>query len=1220
MICDERDYAISDPEKLNGLINVARTIPFELDLEKALKIIVKAGFDLTEADMCNIGLVGKKFWSKMHFYPDQIGSCEDSIDKGIMGWVAKNKKCFYAPDILDNKINKIYVKCREDTKSELACPILYNNEPIGVLNAESCKINAFSKIDCFVLKILADLTTAVVINAKQYEALETLKYIDQKMTFFLDLKETLGLIKERASKLVGTEDVKIRLLEGRKLIPYSGVEHDQIEAATWEIGQCIVGRVAEKKEPMLVNDVQHNEFFLSGLKTVSDPKRLEHLKEIKSEIAVPLLLREKVIGVLNAHSPEDNAFTNHDCSLLCALADQAAIAIETSRLYNDLKDQIEILAGLHKIGSHITNLELKPVLKEITKGLHEIIKADIPLIYLYNEEIKDYDIVYGDIRKDWENECKPRSDGTGKEAIEKDAFIIVNDNINPYPRQKGVKTTAAFPLITKGRIHVIDETSRNDPEEKLGVMYLHFLGEKYEITKDKIDKLEPIILEISLVIKKIITNYRPNENREINKIVERIDEEIENKKIGDRICEIVDADIILIYLYDEDKKLFNKLCYSSIGKGWKDKSKPRASGIGAKAIKHGHLQIADDYSDPDINPAPRRKGVRTSAAVPLIFGDKVLGVIYMHFLAKERIFTENEKKAIETFASNAAIALEKAKSYTELIDFYNIGKEIISNTKMKDVQLSIGNNTCRVAPKAVVHIWLYETNNTWKFFGTTSEDLTLEKHLSKSEPRPNGIGSEVVKTGRPIIIEDLLKYPSHSKKAYDEGIRAIAAFPLMVEKKIIGVIYIHFFEIRKISENDKLRLSMFSNYVAIAINNAMQFENLDRIRWEYEDLKGSNKVNNKLEIMPKDSELQDEVKDLFKKLFLNADTIWISQLIPGFSGAKVVMVKPDYNTVAGREVIVKFGIKEYIEKEEKKFNEYVKWFVGGMQCTTIMASTYSENLGAIVYSLIGHSLKPNDIYSFEKYYKDKTSGDIKKAVKNLFEETCKYWYIKRGGRTGNLVEVYVDELKLDIEMLNNSYKNEDRFKQFVDDGLIQYPDISYDFKNPINWLKSRKLTRALDFSFCITHGDLNKNNILLDGSGNTWLIDFMRTERSHILRDFIRLETTVKFELLRNNISNKAFFEFEKSLLIREPPDSVPTFSDDNLEQEDLEKAYIIIKKIRSMAYHRANEPHIEYNIGLFLQTLKFLTWADVNNKHYILISASIICQALEETGLFERI
>jgi GAF domain-containing protein len=1182
---------INNAEDLDRLLTIARSIISEKDLERCLRLVVKSGCELTEAHMCNVGLIGKKYWDKMLFYPDQGDECSYSIDEGIMGWVAKRKKPCCTSDVRDdNNIKNIYKECREGTRSELAVPILYNDECIGVLNVESSNIEAFSKMHINMLETLADFAAIVIINTKRYETLETLRFIDRKIASSLDLKDTLNIIKDRASKLVGvkdirirllegdklipmvgvepdqkeaatwmighcivgrvaetkesmlindvqnneifkkaldevkdpirranleriksevavplkihdeiigvlyadspvsnafteddrrllcsladfaaiaiintnqyetlktlqeiyrtitssldlkktlnlikdrttyligTKEVRIRLLEGEKLIPVVGVESDQIEAATWKMGQCIVGKVAETKEPMLINDVQNNEFFKSALKFVEDPKRLADLRNIKSEVAVPLKIQNRVIGVLNAHSPFLNAFTREDCILLQALADQAAIAIENARLYKDLGKQIEILERLNRIGTHITNLELRPVLKEIAKGLHEIIEADIPLIYLFDPDQEFSDIVYGDIRKDWDNECHPRPDGAGMKAIEGNAITIVNADekldVNPYPKQKGVKTTAAFPLLERSCHIIKGGMVANEPEKKLGIMYMHFLGEKCDFSKDMVEQLEPMILKITSIVKDNISNFDFNFEDAIatEKNRQNITEKLENSKAIDNIYSVVDPDILLIYLYDERKRIFGNLCYSSIGKSWKDKSKPRRSGIGRKAIEDKGFAVAYANTIPDINPMPKLKGVKTTAAVPLIFSDRVLGVMYMHFLSDERHFNNTEIKAIETFATNAAIAVEKANSFSDLSMLYNIIKIMLQDINMEDVLRSIGENANKIVKNGVIHIWLYDKNDrSWEYLPTTKEN-TMERVLAAYKPRPNGFGAKVIEERAPIAVEDLREQSLASKDAIKLGIMSIAAFPLEVKEIIIGVIYFHFFKVKKYTDDELLKMSMFASQVAIAIHNAKQYEiskknfeilNEKIVKMECDSV---NKINENLKLKPDDLDLESVINDLkvnvpkdspgikneliniFFKLFYNADEIWISKINPGFSGAGVVMVKPIYDLAAGKEVIVKFGGKEYIEKEEKNYNEYVKWIIGGMRSTIIMASNYSEKLGGIVYSLIGNPMRRGEFFSFESYYMSKQSKDIRSAIDNLFNETCRLWYGRR---------------------------------------------------------------------------------------------------------------------------------------------------------------------------------------------------------------------------------
>jgi hypothetical protein len=152
-----------------------------------------------------------------------------------------------------------------------------------------------------------------------------------------------------------------------------------------------------------------------------------------------------------------------------------------------------------------------------------------------------------------------------------------------------------------------------------------------------------------------------------------------------------------------------------------------------------------------------------------------------------------------------------------------------------------------------------------------------------------------------------------------------------------------------------------------------------------------------------------------------------------------------------------------------------------------------------------------------------------------------------------------------------------------------------------------------------THGDLNGNNVLIDANDFTWLIDFFRTSKGHILRDFIELETTVKFELM--NVSDiKAIHEMETALLKPSNFDENLEFSN-NFHNDELAKAFSVIKSLRSLAHDqiRPSKDMREYYIGLFYQTLNLLRYYWIMRKRpkarrrYILLSASMLCKRLKD-------
>ena len=91
------------------------------------------------------------------------------------------------------------------------------------------------------------------------------------------------------------------------------------------LGEGLVGYAALHREPVLVADVSQ------------DPRYIKVVPDVRSELAIPMLLKDRCIGVVDLESPELDAFTKRDVEILTLLASQAAVAIENARLYEELR-------------------------------------------------------------------------------------------------------------------------------------------------------------------------------------------------------------------------------------------------------------------------------------------------------------------------------------------------------------------------------------------------------------------------------------------------------------------------------------------------------------------------------------------------------------------------------------------------------------------------------------------------------------------------------------------------------------------------------------------------------------------------------------------------------------------------------------------------------------------------------------------------------------------
>lgn len=157
----------------------------------------------------------------------------------------------------------------------------------------------------------------------------------------------------------------------------------------------------------------------------------------------------------------------------------------------------------------------------------------------------------------------------------------------------------------------------------------------------------------------------------------------------------------------------------------------------------------------------------------------------------------------------------------------------------------------------------------------------------------------------------------------------------------------------------------------------------------------------------------------------------------------------------------------------------------------------------------------------------------------------------------------------------------------------------------------------------ITHGDLHAGNILMNDNGDCWLIDFYRTYESHILRDFVVLETDIKFRL-QDQLAPDAFYDLEQLLLRFERPANILIALQDL--PRTARKAAEVIAGLRSEAWRlleAADQPianiQREYLISLLMASLNLLRLRHYQEdpalrprRELALLSAAMICQHLQ--------
>lgn len=363
-----------------------------------------------------------------------------------------------------------------------------------------------------------------------------------------------------------------------------------------------------------------------------------------------------------------------------------------------------------------------------------------------------------------------------------------------------------------------------------------------------------------------------------------------------------------------------------------------------------------------------------------------------------------------------------------------------------------------------------------------------------------------------------------------------------------------------------------------------------------------------------------ELDDLLCRLFYDAKSVHIRQLTPGYSGTNVLIARPVYEEGAARPVIIKFGDRQKIEDEHARFERYAERYIGGGHFTTTLAIGRTPRLAGIVYSLVGVAQERQE--DFGTFYRRASEQQVKKVLQQLFESTCGNWYDDPGTRNMlNLTNEYPKKLNFTWEQLHQTLADSLKSVQGKEQLTFMSLNSSRKFTNPILAAEGQSLVYPT--YTCITHGDFNQNNILVDNDLHTWLIDFQETGPGHILRDITALDTEIRCKMLwPDEVTLKDLLKMEEALC------SVDTFGQlDRLEtafptsNSALAKTYATIVGIRLLASklipHHQEDSMSEYYTALLyhaLNTSRFRSLSTGQREH-ALLSASLLVDKLGLKG-----
>lgn len=277
------------------------------------------------------------------------------LDEGYSGWVANKGRPLIVQDALTDAIFAVEARaCGHEYRGLLSVPIIFFGTVerlIGVISVQSLEPRDFTTEEMDFVEVVAGIIAINSENGRLYEQtdeqlrrkvheLSTIHRVTGIITSTLELDRVLQIITTQAVQLSGAERSCIFELDSEEqnlyIVAHYGLEDADVDGVQVAVGQCCAGRAVQAGRPMTAIDCLHEE---EGCFLRQDPMISS---EIHSVLCVPLEVKGNILGCICIYSSHRHQLSPEQMQLVITFANEAAIAIENARLYEETRRGLEL--------------------------------------------------------------------------------------------------------------------------------------------------------------------------------------------------------------------------------------------------------------------------------------------------------------------------------------------------------------------------------------------------------------------------------------------------------------------------------------------------------------------------------------------------------------------------------------------------------------------------------------------------------------------------------------------------------------------------------------------------------------------------------------------------------------------------------------------------------------------------------------------------------------